>query len=277
MILITGATGNVGSEIVRKLVEEGHQLRVLSRDPEQASRFPKSVEFVCGDLEKPETLKAPLDGIEKAYLLAHPIDLPAITRKFLKVARDTGVKHIVLNSSDMPPKTKIGGWHLEAENELKASGLLWTMLRPGNFASNAIRWAGMIRSQGTVFSPGSGKTVPIDPRDISAVAAKVLGGSGHEGKTYILTGTEALSPSEQVAYIGKAIGKTLKYVEVPVATAKANMLKSGMPEVMVDAILELIEADVPEGTHITTTVEDITGRSAHSFAEWVKDHIKVFV
>jgi uncharacterized protein YbjT (DUF2867 family) len=277
MILVTGATGNVGNELVRLLIKEGRRLRVLSRDPEQSTRFPKTVEFVCGDLKRTETLTKALNGIEKVYLLAHPIDLPDVTREFVKVARETGVKHIVLNSSGMPPKTKIGGWHIEAENELKTSGLLWTMLRPGNFASNTARWAGMIRSQGTVFSPGNGKTVPIDPRDISAVAAKVLLGSGHEGKIYILSGPEALTPGEQVALIGGAIGRTLRYVEVSVAIARGNMLKSGMSEVMADAILELIEADGPEATEITSTVQDITGKSARTFDEWLKDHSQIFV
>lgn len=280
MILVTGATGNIGSEVVRRLVDEGHRVRVLSRNPERAARFPKSVEFACGDLQEPETLKAPLIGVEKAFLLAGPMQLQDITRNFAAVARRAGVKHIVLNSSGtigLLKKTKIGGWHLEAENELRSSGLQWTMLRPGNFASNAVRWAGMIRSQGTVFAPGNDKTVPIDPRDIGAVAATVLRGSGHEEKTYDLTGPEAMRPSEQVACIGKAIGKALKFVEVPMAGARANMLKSGMPEILVDSILELIEADGAETTpHITTTVQDITGRQARTFAEWLKDHAKAF-
>lgn len=276
MILVTGAAGNVGSEIVRLLVNEGHPVRVLSRNPEQVSRFPKSVQFALGDLENPETLKNPLTGIKKAYLLAHAMELPAVARKFIKVAREVGVKHIILNSSAMPPKTKIGEWHLEAEKELKASGLLWTMLRPGNYASNTSRWAGMIRSQGTVFAPGNNKTVPIDPRDVGAVAAKILGGSGHEGKTYVLTGPEALSPSEQVACVSKAIGKPLKYVEVPLATARANMLRSGMPEKMADAILELTQLDGPDAIHMTETVREITGRPACSFAEWAMNHVGLF-
>jgi len=276
MILVTGATGNIGSEIVRQLVQEGRRIRVLSRNPEKVSQFPKSVEFVKGDLQEPDTLKATFAGIEKAFLLAHAMELPIITRKFVEVAKKAGVKHIVLNSSSMPPKTKIGGWHLEAENILKSSGLDWTMLRPGNLVSNTVRWAEMIRSQGAVFSPGNEKTVPIDPRDVGVVAAKVLIGTGHEGKTYALTGPEALSPSEQLDCIAKAIGKTLKFVEVSIQVARANMLKSGMPELLVDAILELMRVDGPEATRTTTTVLEITGRPARNYAEWVKDHSKLF-
>jgi uncharacterized protein YbjT (DUF2867 family) len=280
MILVAGATGNIGSEVVRRLVDEGHRVRVLSRNSEQAARFPKSVEFACGDLQEPETLKVPLTGVEKAFLLAGAMELQGITRNFAAAARRAGVKQIVLNSSGtigLLKKTKIAERHLEAENELRSSGLRWTMLRPGNFASNTARWAGMIRAQGTVFAPGNHKTVPIDPRDIGTVAAAVLGGSGHEGKTYDLTGPEAMRPSEQVACIGKAIGKTLKFVEISAVAARANMLKSGMPEIMVDSILELIEADGAETTpHITTTVQDVTGRQARTFAEWSKDHAKAF-
>jgi (4-alkanoyl-5-oxo-2,5-dihydrofuran-3-yl)methyl phosphate reductase len=280
MILVTGATGNIGSEVVRSLVDEGHRVRVLSRNPEQATRFPKSVEFACGDLQQPGTLKVLLTGVEKAFLLAGAMELQGITRNFVAAARRAGVKHIVLNSSGtigLLQKTKIGEWHLEAENKLRSSGLRWTMLRPGNFASNTARWAGMIRSQGTVFAPCNHQTVPIDPRDIGAVAAAVLGGSGHEEKTYDLTGPEAMRPSEQVACIGKAIGRPLKFVEVPMASARANMLKSGMPEILVDSILDLIEADGAEtAPHITTTVQEITGRQARTFAEWSKDYAKAF-
>jgi len=277
MILVTGAMGNIGSEVVRQLTQKGERIRVLSRDPGNAPRFPKPVEFAVGDLQKPGTLEASLAGIEKAFLLAHAAELPAIAEKFVEVAKRAGVKHIVLNSSNMSPKTKIGGWHLEAENILKSSGLAWTMLRPGNLASNAIRWAATIRSQGAVFSPLNEKTVLTDPRDVGAVAAEVLSGSGHEGKTYALTGPEAISPSEQLDCIAKAINKVLKFVEVPLPVARANMLKSGLPEVLADAILELMKAEGPESTRITATVQEITGRPAGTFADWAKDHRRFFI
>ncbi|MGZ3689701.1 MAG: NAD(P)H-binding protein, partial [Bdellovibrionota bacterium] len=230
----------------------------------------------------PETLDAALRGVKKAFLLAGAMELPQAARHFLASARRAGVEHVVLNSSAtiaLEPSTQIGRWHLEAETILKSSGLKWTMLRPANFASNSLRWAGMIRAQGAVFAPaGAGKTAPIDPCDIGRVAAKALGESGHEGKTYVLTGPVAISVSEQVDEIAQAIGKPLKFVAVPEATARANMLKSGMlPEIMVEAILELIRTDGEEtSAYKTTTVEDVTGTPARSFAEWVKDHVGAF-
>lgn len=278
MILVTGATGNIGKEVVKLLVESGTTVRALTRDPKRAA-FPQSVEVVKGDLTKPETL--PLKGVEKVFLLAGAMELPAISRDFVKAAKIHGAKHIVLNSSGtvgLKKMTKIGSWHLEAEEFLKGSGIAWTMLRPGNFASNTLRWAGMIRGQGTVFAPqGSGPTAPIDPRDIGSVAVTALTGKGHEGKTYVLTGPEAMTIEKQVQIIGKAIGKQLKFIAVPESKAREGMLKSGLPEVLADAIVELVQADGPETVgHITQTIREVTGKAPRTFAEWVRDHAGAF-
>jgi uncharacterized protein YbjT (DUF2867 family) len=155
--------------------------------------------------------------------------------------------------------------------------MAWTMLRPGGFASNALRWAPTIRAQGSVYMPyPEGKYVPIDPRDIAAVAAKVLSTPGHEGKTYTLTGSKAATGREQVEAISAALGKPVKIVEVPEAGARAGMQKSGMPDVMVDAIMELMKPRPEFQGHVTPTVRELTGREARTFPEWARDHVASF-
>jgi uncharacterized protein YbjT (DUF2867 family) len=280
MILICGATGNIGGEAVLKLVEGGHRVRAMSRDPARA-RLPSAVEVVQADLSKPETLDRALAGVEKALLVAGAQELPGIARSFAAAAVRAGLRHVVLNSSgtiEMPVATAIGKWHLEAENVIRESGLAFTFLRPGNFNTNSLRWAGMIKSQGTVFAPGGdGASAPIDPKDIGRVAAVALSTAGHEGKTYTLTGPEALTARQQVEQIGAAIGRSLKFVEVPEAGARTGMLKSGMPEVMVNAIMELIAAGRAGGEgHVNHVVREVTGREPGTFAQWARDNASAF-
>jgi uncharacterized protein YbjT (DUF2867 family) len=186
----------------------------------------------------------------------------------------------VLLSSDttlMEPIGAIGRWHLAAEQQLEATGIAWTMLRPGNFASNVLRWVPMIKAQGAVFGPAGGKSAPIDPYDIASVAVKALTTAGHEGKKYHLTGPELLTAAEQVDIIGAALGKALRYVEVPDEGARAGMLRSGMPEALADAVLELVgQARAGRGPASTTTVREVTGAEPRTFAMWVKAHLSAF-
>jgi uncharacterized protein YbjT (DUF2867 family) len=283
MILVIGATGNIGSEVVRLLVADGKKVRALSRDAAKAkAALPAGVEVSQGDLHQPQTLAAALAGIEKLFFVsdAGP-ELAATGAAVFEAAQAAGVKHVVAVSSGtilMQPPTTIGRWHLELEEKLKATKLAWTMLRPGGFASNALRWAGQIKGTGSVFMPHTeGRMVPIDPRDIAAVAAKALANPGHEGKTYVITGSAAVSGREQVEAVAAALGKPIKVVEVPEEGAKAGMLKSGMSPIMVDAVMELIRAGASgHGGGANTTVRDITGKEPRTFAEWARDHVAAF-
>jgi uncharacterized protein YbjT (DUF2867 family) len=281
MIFLTGATGNIGSEVVRQLVSGGHRVRVLARDPAKLAHLGAEVDVVQGDLTSPSSFAHAFSGVERAFLLAHAHDLPAVSASFAAAAKAGGVRHVVLVSSAtilIEPKTTIGGWHLAAEENVKASGLAWTMLRPGNFASNALRWAGTIRTQGAVYAPnGDAKTAPIDPRDIASVAVKTLTTPGHEGATHVLTGPTVLTPKEQVDVIGAAIGKALRFVDVPDAAARAGMLKSGMSESLADAVLELLRPSRSGAESIVTaSVREVTGVEARTFGAWARDHAGAF-
>jgi (4-alkanoyl-5-oxo-2,5-dihydrofuran-3-yl)methyl phosphate reductase len=281
MILVTGATGTIGSEVVKQLIEAGEKVRVLVRDPAKAAKFGGRVEVAQGDLEKPETLGPAFAGVDKAFVLAMGTDLAKLEGNAFEAAKKAGVKHVVKLSAmgaDIEPGITLGRWHRESEEKLKATGVAWTILRPGNFASNALGWVGSIKGQGAAFQPtGEGKVAPIDPRDIAAVAVKVLTSPGHEGQAYTITGPEALSGAEQVAAISAAIGKPLRFIDVPEAAAREGMLKAGMPEGYVGPVLELmalIKAGYA-GT-VTPTVEQLLGRKPRSFSEWARDNAAAF-
>jgi uncharacterized protein YbjT (DUF2867 family) len=283
MILVTGATGNIGGPLTRMLTEKGHAVRALTRDANKAkSVLPAGVEVAVGDLTKPETLATALAGAKKAFFVfdASP-RLGDIGAAFFEAAKAAGVRHVVCVSSytiAIDPPATIGRWHLTLEDRLKATDLAWTMLRPGNFASNTLRWAPMVKGQAAVFGPhATSKSAPIDPHDIGAVAFHALTDDAHHGKMHVLTGEEMLTPRDQAEKIGAALGKPVRFVEVPEDKARSGMVAHGMPETMAEAILELIRWNTrPEGGLRTTTVRDITGRAPRTYDDWVRDHAAAF-
>jgi uncharacterized protein YbjT (DUF2867 family) len=280
MIVVAGASGNIGTELVRHLAASGVRTRALSREPARLQPLPAAVEVARADLLEPATLDAAFAGAEKLFLMANAANLPRATSNALPAARRAGVRHVVLVSSAavaIEPEVAIGRWHREAEEQVRATGLAWTFLRPGNFASNALRWAGTIRAQGAVFAPAGRASAPIDPRDIADVAARALTTEGHAGATHVLTGEELLTAAEQVAVIGAALGRALRFVDVPPEAARAGMARSGMEPAVADAIVELIVAGgAGRDALATTTVRAVTGRAPRAFAQWVQDHLAAF-
>jgi len=281
MILVTGATGTVGGAVVRQLVAAGHPVRALVRQP-GAGRVPDGVEVAYGDLTRPETLAEALSGVERMYLLA-PLapDLPHWEAGAIDAARAAGVRHVVKHSNlgaDDPDATTMQRWHRAGERLLEESAMAWTFVRPTGFMSNALGWAGTIRAQGTVYAPaGDGKLAVVDPYDIAAVAVAALTGTGHEGRAYDVTGPAALSTVDQVAAIGAAIGRPLRYVDIPESTARDGMRASGMPAVIVEALLEFM-ALVRSGRADTVSdaVPTVTGRPARTFEAWAAEHTDTF-
>ncbi len=281
MILVTGATGTVGSEVVEQLLAAGQRVRVLARNPAKAAKFGAGVEVVQGDLEKPETLPAAFTDIEKVFLLSAGHEIARLEGHAIDAAKKASVKHVVKLSAEgaaYDPAIQLGHWHRESEKNLEESGLAWTILRPGNFDTNTLRWAPSIQAQGLVFHiTGDGKSTPIDPRDIAAVAVTALTTPGHEGKIYELTGPEALSVAEQVAKISKAIDKPLQAIDTPEAAARSAMLAEGMPRELVEAVLELMaHIRAGRGARLTNTVAEVLGREPRTFDAWVKDNLTAF-
>jgi uncharacterized protein YbjT (DUF2867 family) len=281
MILVIGATGTVGRQLVAELLADGGMgVRALSRTPERAG-LPGGVELVAGDLGRPETLSAALAGVERVFLLSGGPEGPGHDANLIRAAKQAGVAHVVTLSvlgaghgADDP----ITRWHLAGERAVVDSGIPWTILRPGAFMSNALMWAASITAQDAVYAPFTqAKTAAIDPADIAAVAARALTEPGHENKIYPLTGPDLLSAADQVETLADALGRPLRLVDVPPEAAKGGMVEAGMPAELADAVIaSMAQAGTDHAMAVLPTVEELTGRPARSFAEWTTVHLEAF-
>lgn len=281
MILITGATGTIGSEIVRQLVARGEQVRAITRDPAQAD-LPAGVEVVRGDYHDPASIAAAASGADAAFIVGilGPEYLDA-DRNLITTARDAGVRRIVkLSAIGTGEKAvgRVGSWHLPGEQAARESGVDWTILRPSSFASNTLSWADAIRNGQPVPSmTGNGQQGVVDPRDVSAVAVEALLSSEHAGRVYTLTGPQLLTSADQVAVLAEVLGRPLEVVDVANAAARGHMLAAGLSETFVDAALEG-QAYVRAGGNavVTDDLRQALGRAPRSYAEWAADHVALF-
>jgi uncharacterized protein YbjT (DUF2867 family) len=281
MLLVTGATGTVGRELVRALAATDTGLRVLVREPARAAGLPERAERVVGDLDEPATLTAAFAGADGVFLLTPGIGTRH-TLHAVAAARAAGVRHIVhLSSFNVlgDPMPAMGRWHHEREEIIRASGIPATFLRPGGFMTNALEWAPTILDAGHVLDPvGPGRFAPIDPADIAAVAALVLTQDGHEGEEYVLTGDELLTVTDQVQIIAKAIGRDIEVR--PAATpaeAVAFRYPGGGPPALLEALTEglaLMRADTTGFR--TDTVRRLLGRRPGTFADWCARNAAAF-
>ncbi|MET8047688.1 NAD(P)H-binding protein [Streptosporangium sp. NPDC005286] len=276
MILVTGATGNIGSALLRQLHTSGFtRLRGLTRDAARVS-FPSGVEAVEGDLAQPDSLKPALDGVRSLSLLR---GLGA-EADVLTAARQAGVEHVVLVSSitvQTHPQLPATAENLAVEQLLGDSGMAWTILRPTQFASNALWWAQSIREHGTVRVPYADIGLPtIHPADIAAVARVALTEPGHQGRTYALTGPERITPRRQIEAIAAAAGREVAFVEISRQEAHLQMA-SFMGDQTADAVLDLMGGDInDELLKVRDTVPRITGSPARSFQQWASENGAAF-
>lgn len=279
MILITGATGNIGKELIPILIESGQSIRILVRDERKVAHLDPCVERAVADLDKPETLVPAVKGAERLFLVTYETQQDI---NVIEAARQAGAQQIVklstLEATDHA--IQVGKWHYEREELIRASGLDWTFLRPGMFMSNTIEWWGdSIKGQGRVFFPGvkKGSVAPIDPRDVARVAALALTEPGHIGQSYELTGAELFTIGELVKVISQVLGKPIQYVDIPPIAAKLFMLNSGMDKTLVNALMEMLAAlRRNEGAIVTETVSQLTGQPPRTFESWCREHIGAF-
>jgi uncharacterized protein YbjT (DUF2867 family) len=275
-ILVTGATGNVGWEVVRQLVAAGVKVRAMTRNPATAN-FPDSVEVVQGDLTQAEGWPAILEGVEKAFLFP-------VAGAFVDMAKAAGVKRIVVLSSaalDYEAEDMSGYSHAPEraiERAVEVSGLEWTHVRPGEFMSNALEWVGTIRAESVVRAPfGDSPGVPIHEADIAVVAVKALLEDGHNGAIYSVTGSEFSTLRERVQTISRAIGRDIRFEELTPQQARENWRANGYPDEVIDWLLnetdQVVDYDLPS---IFPTFERVMGRPARTFAEWAVDHAADF-
>ncbi|MCZ4124549.1 NmrA family NAD(P)-binding protein [Streptomyces sp. H39-S7] len=273
-ILVTGATGTIGRHLVSSLAGAGRDVRALVRDPDRAS-LPEGVEGVRGDLTAPETLRPALRDVERVYLMWPGI---AVDPRVVEVAAEHA-RHIVYLSTDIAdladgePATS---FHQEIERQIRATGRDWTFLRAIDFATNTLGWADQIR-QGVVRWPyGQASRSLIHERDIADVAAHVLTSDGHDGAKYVLTGPESITHAEQVRIIGEAVGREVRWEDLPPETAREQLTAAWGNPAFVAARLAAWRSFVDTPERVTDTVEHLLGRPARSFRSWAHDHADDF-
>lgn len=283
MILVTGATGTSGAEIVKQLSYDAVPVRIMVRDPARAMELTgPGVEVVQGDFARPDTLAAALEGVDRALLLSavHP-DQVQWQNSFIAAAKDAGVRQVVkfsaLGAALDSPLTW-GRWHAETERALEASGMAWTILQPSMFMQNILMFAPTIHAQGAFYAPmGDAKVGMVDVRDIATVAVRTLTERGHEGQRYAITGPEALSFHEVAARLAHVLGKPVKYVPVDPATARQGMQGAGMPAFLIDGLLELYAYWAAGHGELTTpVVSDVARKQPFTFDEFARDYAAYF-
>lgn len=280
MILVTGATGTTGREVLKELRAAGVSgVRALVRDPARAAFIRESgFETVGGDFDRPETLDAALEGVERALLLTPPSPQTLEQqRAFIEAARRAGVRRVVKLSAigaDAAAPEGFGKWHGQSEEVLKSSGVAWTMLRPNFFMQNLLGQAGQIAATGGIYQPlGDARASFVDVRDIAAVAARTLTEDGHEGQTYTLTGPEALSYADVAAKVSEAAGREIAYVPITPAQFREGALAAGLPEWLVSALEQLNETFVSgRAAEVTDDVRRAARREPTTFDRFARDH-----
>ncbi|GGP81789.1 NAD(P)H-binding protein [Saccharothrix coeruleofusca] len=272
MIVVTGATGNVGRTLVGLVASSGEDVVAVSRrSPEPP--LPQGVRHQSADLAEPDGLLPAFDGADALFLLTAGRDPRAV----LDAAEAGGVRRVVLLSSQGAGTRPHQYPHPAAfERAVRDRGLPWTVLRPGGFHSNAFAWVRSIREQHTVAAPFGDVALPtVDPVDIAEVAAAALLDHGHEERTYVLTGPEPTTPRERAEAIGDVLGVPLRFVEQTREQARARMTAS-MPEPVVDATLAILGDPLPEERRVSGDVARLLGRPARSFADWAERNAAIF-
>jgi uncharacterized protein YbjT (DUF2867 family) len=271
LILVTGATGNVGGEVVRALVDGGQPARALVRAPADVP-----VEQVVGDLDEPDTLGPALDGVRGVFLLPGHRDMPGLLSRM----RRAGVQRVVLLSSPATVATDtrnaISEFMIRSETAVRESGLAWTFLRPNAFMSNALRWLPQLRAGDVVRDAfGDVPIASVDPYDIAAVAVRALLDPGHEERVHQLSGPERLRPAERLAVLAEVLRRDLRFHALTDEEARADMT-GRVPEPYIDAFFSFYGDGTLDESRIYPTVEQVTGRPPRTFAQWAQAHADDF-
>ena len=271
--LITGATGHVGPELTSILLEGGHHVRAVVRDP--AARLDRNVEPFAADLNAPETLRRALAGVDGVFLLSGYDDAGLV-----REMRSAGVSRVALLSSSAAPSgdisNAVAAYHIRSERALEESGIPATFLRPNSFMSNALRWLPQIKSGAPIREAFSEVAIATNhPRDIAAVGAVGLLADEPQTRAYRITGPEPLRAADRVAILSEVLGRELAFEPLSNEDARRQMSAS-MPEAYVDAFFEFfVEGSIDETT-VLPTVEEVTGRPPRTFRDWAQEHAGEF-
>jgi uncharacterized protein YbjT (DUF2867 family) len=272
MILVTGASGTVGSEVVKAL--GGRSARVRAGYRTRPQNVPAGVESVPLDYERPESIRPALQGVDTLFLLSSTVDPE---RKVVDEAKRAGVERIVKLSVMRAAEEgfTFARWHRAVEKHIEASGLAWTFLRPNGFMQNVVNYMGeTIRSQSAIYSPaGNAAASHVDARDIGAAGARVLTEKAHDGKAYELTGPAALTYGEIAEILSRALGRTIRYVPISPEQYRQAAVAAGTPEGYADALVDLNRYYLEgKAAGVTPAVRQLTGRDPIPFEQFARDH-----
>ncbi|MFF9851426.1 NAD(P)H-binding protein [Streptomyces litmocidini] len=272
MILVTGATGNVGGEVVRALARAGEPVRALVRRPADAP-----AEQVVGDLDDPDSLAPALDGVRGVFLLPGHRDMPGLLDRM----RRAGVERVVLLSSLATVATDtrnvLSEYMIGSETAVRESGLAWTFLRPNAFMSNALRWLPQLRAGDVIRDAfGAVPVASVDPYDIAAVAVRALLDPGHEERVHPLSGPEPLLPAQRLAVLAEVLGRDLRFHALSDEEGRAAMAAAGVPEPYIRAFFGFYGDGTLDESQVYPTVERVTGRPPRTFRQWATAHRTAF-
>ena len=278
MILVIGATGAIGTQLVRQLIEAGEEVRAMTRNAEKAAKFGGKVEVFVGNLDDENSLIRAMQGVDRFFLITSSTQQD---KNALAAAKQAGTCHVVKISTQEAGWTPVEGhghWHKEREDLIRASGLAWTFLRPTLYMNFALSWIPGIRAENSIrVAGGDGKLPPIDPWDVAAVAKAALTESGHQNVAYELTGAELLTFGDMAEVLSKVTGRPIRRVEISEAEQGEFFAKMGLPKYTVDGLAETFGL-IRRGrfAYLTKDVEKVTGRQPRTFETWARDHIEAF-
>jgi uncharacterized protein YbjT (DUF2867 family) len=276
MILITGASGNVGGEVLKQAAAARLPLRAAYQSAEKARSAPASVETVVMDYTKAETIRRALEGIATVFIVSPAVaNLAELEGNLVRECAGASVRHIVKLSALGGRQSILPSLHRDSEEHIAQTSLPYTFLRANGFMQNLAMYNGdTIRAQGVFYAAqGDGAVSHIDVRDIAAAAVKVLSGEGHGGRTYALTGPEALTNQQIAQILSRVTGRQINYVNLPPADLKKAMLAAGVPEWSADALLDL-QRLYREGkaSQLSPDIEHLTGRKPRSLEQFARDY-----
>jgi uncharacterized protein YbjT (DUF2867 family) len=280
MILITGASGNVGREVLKQIASTGALVRAAFQSVSKASVAPSGVNVVTMDYNQPETLHAALQGVERVFLVGPPTsNLTALERNAVDAIKRSRVRHVVKLSAMGGREAIFPRQHAESEDYIKSSEIAYTFLRPNGFMQNFVTYnATTINTQNAFYGvQGDGKVSHIDLRDIAAVAVKALTEGGHEDKTYTLTGPESLSNERAAEILSEDTGREIRYVDLSPDQFRQALLAAGLPEWSANALLDLQQLYGRGGAStVTSDVEQLLGRKPFTFEQFSRDYVEAF-
>ena len=278
MICVTGASGTVGSEVIRQLelAKASFRAGYFSKEKAEAARA-RGIEAVVIDYNRPETLRAAFRGCNELFLLGpNALNQTQLEMNAVEAAKAVGVRRIVKQSVLGAEEEAFifARIHRPAEKAIESSGIAWTFLRPNSFMQNVVTFmGGTIRAEAAFYSAsGEARISHVDVRDIAAVAVRALTGSGQEHKAYSLTGPEALTYDELASELSKALGRSIRHISLSPADLKAGMLAEGTPEEIADRLIDLENFYRDGGaSRITNDIKQVTGRDPGRFAHYARD------